>query len=261
MILELAASRRLLAELVIRDIRNRYTGSLLGLFWSILNPLIQLALYTVVFSIVLEVRIGPGASPGQFAIYLFCGLLPWIAIQESATRSANCFMEHSNIIKKLSFPLESLPFSLVISSIIHQILGTLVFMLVLALTGNLHLKLLLLFIPVVLSQSLMMYGMAMAVAAVQTFFRDVIHIVGVAFQALFWATPIVYSKDKLAEPFTLILDLNPFTHLLESYRWILIGDPAPSPWGVSYWLACCFIIYFAGSIVLRRSKPVILDLI
>lgn len=261
MIANLIKSRRLLSELTVRDIRNRYTGSVLGFFWSVLNPLIQLALYTVVFSIVLKVRIGPDASPGQFAIYLFCGLLPWIAIQESATRSANCFIEHSNIIKKLSFPLETLPFSLVISSLVHQVLGTLVFLLVLAVSGNAHLSILALFVPLIISQSLFMYGMSMLISSIQTFFRDVIHVVGVLFQALFWATPIVYSKDKLTDPFTRILDLNPFTHLLEGYRWILIGGPPPSIGGILYWTACCILIFLAGSTVLKRSKPVILDLI
>ncbi|MFH1965265.1 MAG: ABC transporter permease [Acidobacteriota bacterium] len=254
-------SKRLVSELVMRDIRNRYTGSVLGFFWSVLNPLIQLTLYTLVFSVVLKVRIGPDASPGQFALYLFCGLLPWIAIQETATRSANCFIEHSNIIKKLSFPLETLPFSLTASSLIHQVLGTLVFLAVLLVSGNAHYNNLVLFIPLVLSQCLFMYGLSMLIASIQTFFRDVIHVVGVAFQALFWATPIVYSREKLADPFPMILDLNPFTHLLEGYRWILIGDPPPSFSGILYWLACCLILYFIGSKVLKKFKPVILDLI
>ena len=261
MIVNILKSRRLVSELVLRDLRNRYTGSVLGFFWSVLNPLIQLALYTTVFSIVLKVRIGPDASPGLFAIYLFCGLLPWMAIHESATRAANCFIENSNIIKKLSFPLETLPFSMAISSLIHQVLGTLVFLIILAITGNAHFRLLIIFLPLLFSQCLFMYGLGMLIASIQTFFRDVIHVVGVAFQALFWATPIIYSKDKLVDPFTTVLNLNPFTHLLEAYRWILIGDPAPSLTGILYWSACCVIIYFLGGIVLRRCKPVILDLI
>lgn len=261
MIENLIKSRRLISELVMRDIRNRYTGSVLGFFWSVLNPLIQLALYTLVFSIVLKVRIGPDASPGQFAIYLFCGLLPWIAIQESATRSANCFIEHSNIIKKLSFPLETLPFSLATSSLIHQVLGTLVFLAILAFTGNVHYQNLVFFVPLIISQCLFMYGMGMLIASIQTFFRDVIHVVGVAFQALFWATPIVYSRDKLADPYSMILDLNPFTHLLAGYRWILIGDPPPSLSGILYWTACCLLLYLIGSSVLKKFKPVMLDLI
>jgi ABC-type polysaccharide/polyol phosphate export permease len=261
MIENLIKSRRLVSELVLRDLRNRYTGSVLGFFWSVLNPLIQLALYTIVFSVVLKVRIGPDASPGQFAIYLFCGLLPWIAIHETATRSANCFIEHSNIIKKLSFPLETLPFSVAASSLVHQLLGTLVFFTVLVFSGNSHYANLIYFFPLILSQCLFMYGLSMLIASIQTFFRDVIHVVGVAFQAFFWATPIVYSKDKLAEPFPKILDLNPFTHLLEGYRWILIGDHPPTLWGVLYWAACCVLLYLIGSKVLKKFRPVMLDLI
>lgn len=261
MIFNLLKHRRLLAELISRDIRLRYTGSILGFFWSVLNPLIQLALYTLVFSIVLKVRIGPDASPGEFAIYLFCGLLPWIAIQENATRAANCFIEQSNIIKKLSFPLEALPFSLTASALVHQVLGTLVFLVVLIFAGAPDPAKLLFFVPLILSQCLFMYGMGMIIASIQTFFRDVVHVVGVLFQAFFWATPIVYSKDKLAEPFPLILDLNPFTHLLEGYRWALIGDPAPSLWGIVYWTACGLILLWAGGSILKRSKPVILDLL
>ena len=94
-------NKYLLGELISRDIRSRYVGSVIGLFWSILNPLLQLFLYTLIFSVVLEIKFGAEASTARFAEYLFCALLPWMALQEGVTRSSHCFIENSNLIKKV----------------------------------------------------------------------------------------------------------------------------------------------------------------
>ena len=103
MLTTLLNNKYLVRELVARDIRSRYVGSVVGVFWSILNPLIQLGLYTVIFSVILKGKIGDDGSTGRFAESLFCALLPWMALQEGVTRSSRTFIENSPLIKKVRF--------------------------------------------------------------------------------------------------------------------------------------------------------------
>jgi len=257
----LAANRFLVRELVSRDIRSRYIGSYLGLFWSVLNPLLQLALYTVVFSYILGIRFERSASVGNFAIYLFCALLPWTAIQESVSRSAQCFLEHANLIKKMRFSLEALPFSLVCSALIHQLIGSAVFVLVLLATDSLSLQTLPLLIPLVVIQMVMMFGMALIFACLNVFFRDVAQVMNVLFMVLFWMTPIVYPRTMVPDNWLhWIVDLNPLTHLVAAYRLVFLGVPA-EPVGVVYWIVFSLVVFWAGRVVLKRAHHQLLDLL
>ena len=125
-------NRHLLRELVFRDIRSRYVGSIMGLFWSVLNPLLLLLLYTFVVAGIFRERLAAGDSTSLLAASIFCGLLPWLAVQESIIRSATCYLEEQNLIKKLRFPLEVLPLKITVSAIAHQLVGSAVFVIVLA---------------------------------------------------------------------------------------------------------------------------------
>lgn len=261
MLATLLNNKYLILELVVRDVRTRYTGSILGLFWSILNPLLQLLLYTVVFSIVLGIRFGEEDSVGRFAEYLFCALLPWAAFQESVTRSAHSFLEHSNLIKKIKFPLETIPFSITCSACFHQILGTIVFTIVLIINQHLSLDHIFWLVPILIIQSTMMFGLSLTVACLNVFFRDIAQVLGVAFMLLFWMTPIIYSKGRAPETFQLLLDMNPLTHMVEAYRYALLGDPIPSSLGLAYWALFSIISYFLGRFILMRLRTSLVDML
>lgn len=254
-------NRPLIHELISRDIRTRYTGSLLGLFWSVLNPLFQLILYTLVFSVFLGVKFGDGDHPGRFAENLFCALLPWSAIQESITRSARAFLDNGNLIKKLRFPLEALPFSIVSSALVHQLIATLVFFAVLLGRGSLHFMTLPLLIPLILVQALLMYGFGMIVATVNVFFKDIAQIIGVVFMFLFWLTPIVYPRTIVPEIYLPLLNLNPLTHMVEAYRFAVFGEPTAPWWGLLYWVALSVFSVWFGSRLLKRTRRDLLDLV
>ena len=124
-------SRYLVRELVRRDVKSRYRGSLLGGAWSILNPLLQLTVYTLVFSGFLGQSFDQSSSSGRFALFLFAALLPWLTFQESLNRSARTFLDHSPLIKKARFPLPTLPLGIVTSAFLHQCVGTLLLIAVL----------------------------------------------------------------------------------------------------------------------------------
>lgn len=261
MIRSLVQSRYLVAELVARDIRSRYMGSLLGLFWSVLNPLLQLGLYTLVFSVFLKVRMDEHHTTARFAEMLFCALLPWTALHECASRSAGSFLEHANLVRKASFPLEVLPFSLVMSALIHQALASLVFALVIIASGSLtwtHLPWLLVLVPL---QAVFMFGSGLLFSSINVFFRDTAQMLGVLLMFLFWLTPIVYSRSMLPPPYDLLLAANPLTHLVEAYRHAFFGTPDLSPIGILYWASFAVAVLAVGIGTLRRSRPQILDLV
>ncbi len=260
-ITELFSHRQLIHELISRDIRTRYTGSLLGLFWSVLNPLFQLVLYTLVFSVFLGVKFGNGDHPGRFAENLFCALLPWSAFQESITRSARAFLDNGNLIKKLRFPLATLPFSITSSALIHQLIATVVFFIVLIARGNIHYGTLPLLVPLLLVQAMLMYGFGMIVATVNVFFKDIAQIIGVVFMFLFWLTPIVYPKTIVPATYLPLLDLNPLTHMVEAFRFAVFGEPSLQWWGLAYWAALSGLSVWFGGRLLRRSRRDLLDLV
>lgn len=254
-------SRHLLNELVWRDVRSRYIGSLLGMFWSVLNPLCQLALYTIIFSAVLKIRFGPEDSTGQFAQLVFCALLPWTAIQESTTRSARGFIEHNNLIKKVRFPLETIPLSYVFSATIHQALGFLAFFLILITVGTLHLSAIYLLPILLIFQVILMYGWGLIIGSLNVFFRDISQVIGIVFMFLFWMTPIVYPKSRAPELFQFFLNLNPLTHMVEAYRYTLFGTAAPSFLGIAYFGAFALVSVLLGRTVLNRTRQDLVDLL
>jgi ABC-type polysaccharide/polyol phosphate export permease len=254
-------NKYLIHELVSRDVRSRYVGSILGLFWSVLNPLLQLILYTVVFSVILDIRFGEKASAGRFAEYLFCALLPWAAVQESTTRSAHSFIEHSNLIKKIRFPLETIPFSITCSAGIHMILGLGIFVVVLTVNQSLHAGTLPWVLPLFLVQCILMFGLGLIIASLNVFFRDIAQVLGILFMLFFWMTPIVYPKGRAPEGFQQFLNLNPLTHMVEAYRYVLLGSPIPSWLGLAYWAVFSLAVYFLGRFILGRLRSSLVDLL
>ena len=254
-------NKYLIRELVTRDVKGRYVGSIIGVFWSVLNPFLQLALYTIVFSTVMKMRFGDDPSWGRFALYLFAALLPWMALQEAIIRSSRSFIENAHLIKKLRFPLETLPFSVVFSSFVHQILGTIVFVLVLVALQAFNARFFALIFPLFAVQVVMAYGLAVTVACLNVFFRDIAQILGVLFMLMFWVTPIVYPKSRATGLFQTLLNCNPLTHMVEAYRFVFLGNPRPSAWGVLYWIMFSFGAYLVGQFVLSRTRRELVDLL
>lgn len=248
----------LIRELVARDIRSRYVESLIGLFWSVLNPLLLLALYTFVMAGVFG-RAGSQESTWALAARIFCGLLPWLALQEGVIRSAQTFLEHGNMIKKLRFPLEVLPFKVVLSAVIHQLIGTVILIVLASAIGELSLLRLVALPIILIVQVAMMYGLGLAVAVLNVFFRDVGQLLGIVFLALFWTTPIIYLRSTPASRIGWVLSFNPFTHMIEAYRWIFLGYQAPSTAGIGFWIAFAVAALIVGRVVLVRCRGDLLD--
>lgn len=254
----LASNRYLIRELFWRDVRSRYVGSAVGLLWSIVNPLALLAIYTFVARIFLW-KLGEEGSAQSLAPRIFCALLPWIAFSEGVTRSAASFLENANLIQKQRFPLEVLPLKTVLSAVFHQLIGTAVLVAYLIAAGGMSWANAWA-LPLLLSvQIAMSLGAGLAVASLNVFVRDIGQLLGLAFLALFWATPIVYQRGMAQTTTALLLGLNPLTHMAEAYRWAFLGTAGPSWQGLAYWVGSSLIALAAGRAILNRTRKDIAD--
>ncbi|HEY3128270.1 MAG TPA: ABC transporter permease [Acidobacteriota bacterium] len=249
----------LLRELTLRDLKLRYIGSVMGLFWSVVHPIFTLLLYTVVFSKVIRPDWPQAQSVGSFARFVFAGLLPWIQFHEAVSRCAAVFIENSNLIKKVKFPVELLPASVVLSSIGNQLIAAGVFAVVLLFGHHAAFSTLPWLIPAVLLQALMTLGAGLLVASSNVFVRDIPQFLSVCFPFLFWATPIVYPAVRLPGTLAWIGNANPLTHLVGLYRTALLADPAPSLASLLYLVIFCIVTFLFGWSLLQRTRGILSD--
>lgn len=250
----------LLKELVKRDFQGRYAGSLLSFLWSFVQPLWLLALFTFVFAGVLQLKVDRmGAGTDNFAVFLFCGLLPWTAVQEGLMRSTTAITDNAELVKKLRFPAEILVLSVVLSALLHQAIAAGVFVVLLAVLGELSfasLPWLLLALPAQVGLTL---GLGLLCAPAHVFFRDTAQVLGMLLMGWFYLTPIVYPLSWVPESMGDWIAANPLTALVGLYRTAFLGreaDLGPSAWGL-FTLAA--VLPLLGLWLFRRMKPVFVD--
>ncbi len=248
----------LLKELVKRDFQGRYAGSALGLVWSFLQPLWMLLLFTFVFSTVMKISLA-GARTGHFAIFLFSGLLPWMALQEGVTRSSTAITDNSSLVKKLRFPAEILVVAVVLAALLHEAIAAAIFLGVLAFLGELKvggLPLLLLALPLQIALTL---GLGLLLSAVNVFFRDIAQVLGMLFTGWFYLTPIVYPAAQVPARFRGWIELNPLTALVELYRQAFLGGRVALVPGTAALTLAAAVLLSAGFLLFRRLKTAFVD--
>lgn len=234
--------RSLVQSLVARELKARYRGSLLGFFWSFINPLLLLLIYSFVFTTVL-----PGLHPEEiqpYAVFLFCGLLPWTWFSASLSEAANVLISSGNLIKKVLFPAEVLPIVSVLANMIHFFFG-LPILAAFLIYYRIPIRWdELIWFPVVVAVQLVLtLSLALLLSALTVHFRDIKDILANLLTFWFFSTPIIYPMTMAPGLGKRLLDLNPFTHLAVSYQEILLYD---GPFGHWKWL----LAVGAGSCVL-----------
>ena len=238
MIANLAKHGPLIRQFTRRDIESRYRGSFLGMLWSLLTPLLMLAVYTFVFSTVLKGRWDrPGADAADpadappFALVLLCGLLVYNFFSEAVGRAPGLIVANPNLVKKVVFPLETLPLSAVLVALFNMsvmllvwVAGALIFVGHVPVTAAL--------LPIVLLPAILATtGVAWLLASLGVFVRDVAPTVLVIVQIMFFATPIMYPLDIVPAPYRTLLKVNPLTTAVEDVRNVLLWGVGPN-WGV-----------------------------
>lgn len=204
--------RELLKTNVKKEIRGKYKNSFLGVIWSFLNPLLQIAVYAIVFPLILK------NTQENYVIFLCCGLIPWAFFSTAITRSAFTMVENGNILKKVYFPREILPISIVTSEAVNFMISTIIIIGFVVFGGLGITKYVILYPIVLVAQYLLLIAISLIVSSISVYVRDLQHLIGVALQLLFYATPIVYAADTIPEEFKWILKINPMTYIINGYR-------------------------------------------
>ncbi|WP_278000571.1 ABC transporter permease [Nodosilinea sp. LEGE 07298] len=260
------AKLNLLKTLVQRDLDARYKGSILGKLWPVLNQVSQLLIYTYVFGIVLKVRISLTGLPEDnsliFGLWLFAGLVPWLAFSTGLSQSAVSVIQQPNLVKKVVFPLTLLPLVPILSSLIESTFGlmALIIFVVLA-TQQLHPTLLLL--PLVwLTQLCLTAGLGFLTAGLTVFLRDIPQSLGIILNLWFYATPLIYPASLIPQPFqTWIFWINPMAAVGELYRdMILTGNVTHwSEWAVATIIS--ILVLLGGLWCYRKLRPAFADVL
>ena len=214
--------RELLKTNVKKEIRGRYKNSFLGVLWSFLNPLLQLLVYSVIFGALLA------GGDKTYPIYICVALIPWTYFTTAITQAAFTVIGNADIIKKVYFPREILPVSVVTSGAVNFIISTIIILAFVIFSGVGLSWYILLYPFILLIQYVLLLGIGFIVSSVTVYFRDLEHIIGVVLMAAFYATPIVYKLEQLPHTLQILVNLNPMTHLINAYRDIFYYHQMPN---------------------------------
>ena len=249
------ATATLALHFVRREIRNRYLGSLSGGFWAVLQPLIQLAVYSVVFVYIFKTAAPEGSHVG-YVPFLFMGLWPWTMFAESLSRATTVIQDNSALIGKVSIPREVLVFATVAGSFVVQIVGFVCVCVVLRVVG---IEVDLLAMPVAFVVFVQMFflalGFAYLFAGIQVFVRDLSSALPQLLMIWMFASPILYARSSLPELGRRLLDFNPFAVYPEMFRALLLQAPPVSGATVCINLAVTLAIFAIGFFSFRRLGP------
>ena len=219
---ELYSYREMIFSLVRKELRGRYKGSVLGFLWTFINPLLQLLVYTLVFSVIMRMGID------RYYLFLFVALIPWIFFSASLTGGSGSILASKDMVKKIYFPREIMPISYVTSAFVNMLLSFVVIFAVVLVSGMGVNPVALLYLPVImLVEYVLALGIALLASALTVYFRDLEYILGIIAMAWQFLTPVMYSSDLVPKNLLPIWKLNPMTPVIEAYRQILYYKEVP----------------------------------
>jgi ABC-type polysaccharide/polyol phosphate export permease len=253
--------RQLLAALTARDLKARYRGSILGFFWSLANPLLLLAVYTVVFTIFF-----PQQIVKNYPLFLFAGILPWTFFSAAVLESTNAISANAGLIKKVMFPAETLPLVVVLSHLVHFALALPILFLAMgayAFFGQATIPATAVLVPfLMLLQTIFVAGIVMAVSSAAVLLRDLRDIIANLMQLGFFITPIIYRIDGIASrPIRALLRLNPMTPFVVSYQDILYWGHLPGLSDAILMVVYAFVSIAFGIFVFDRLRDTLAEAI
>jgi lipopolysaccharide transport system permease protein len=258
----IAQNHRLIRSMARRDILARYRGSFGDVFWTVLNPLLLMATYFFVFGIVLQSRFGADQSRTGFALYFLAGMLPWLAFSEPVGRSAYVILEHRNFVKKLVFPLDTLPVNQVVSGLVTELFGAGVFIAGLLIIRH-TVPAAVLWLPVLLiPQLLFTLGVCWFLAALGVYMRDLGQIMALVLTMWFFITPICYQESTTLSPaISAVMRQNPLYVLVRGYRAVFLEGHAPEFLPLVKLWAIALALFFLGHVWFYRLRKSFADVI
>jgi ABC-2 type transport system permease protein len=262
---ELSQSRELVLNLTLRELRGKYKRSFLGWTWSLLNPLSTMLIYTLVFGVILKVKIPPGSPSGLeiFPLFLLCGLLPWNFLANGMTGGMETLVGNANLIKKVYFPREVLVISSVNSWAFSMCIEMVVLAVALLIVGNMVLPWIPLVILVMVVQFVFVTGIALLLSVFNVYFRDTRHLIGILLSLWFYLTPIVYPITLVplhteilgvSVPARFLYSLNPMVEFTQIYQNLLYDLRLPALGPVAYVVGVAAVALVVGAFAFGRLE-------
>ncbi len=256
---ELWQYRFLLYMLVVRDLKARYKNSVIGILWSLLNPIIMMFIFTWVFTAMV-----PNRSIRAFPVFFLCGLLPWNYFSGGLIASTGSLVAHATLIKKVYFPRETLPLSAVLSNLVHFLIALLVLFALMAIF-QIRFTVWMALVPfIILIQTAFIAGLGLAFSVLNVFYRDVQHLLEVLLLGWFFLTPIFYPLDILPRDYNflgLTIDLwrwmqilNPMASIIAAYRDVLYWGRMVGPDFLARTAVTCLLFFVMGLAIFRRYR-------
>lgn len=258
----LLRNKSLLRHLIKREIAGRYRGSILGILWSFINPLVMLAVYTVVFGYVFQSRWG-AATDGvhNFALVLFAGLIVFNLFSECVSRAPSLILSNVNYVKKVVFPLELLPWVSLGAALFHFTIGLSV-VVVFNLVVNHTIEWTILFLPVLLLPlGLLIVGISWFLAGLGVFLRDISQVIGLVLSVLLFLSPLFYPVSVVPEPFRALLYANPLTYVIDQARGLILWGRLPSLIGLAQYSLGASVIAYLGFYFFQRARKGFADVL
>lgn len=256
----LAANKNLLKNLILRDLKHRYVGSIGGFLWSVIHPIVLLVSYTFVFGVILRQQTEPDFGTDSFAIFLLCGLLPWILFSDTIIRNCSAISDNAPLITKTVIPAEILPVAITISNLIHHLIGLGILLFVMTIFYSVHAStlwiLLYLFMLLMFAQ-----GLGWIVAGLHVFLRDTVQALQIVMLFWFYFTPILYTMDRVPANLRTIAALNPMALIVTGYRSSLLHLAQPSGIRIGGALAASVVVFVIGGLLFRQAKPAFPDVL
>lgn len=250
----------MIRSMVVRDFLKRYVGSVLGVFWSVIHPATQLALYYFVFSVVLKMKLGPEYGGTHFAIWMIAGLLPWMMFAEVVNRSPDAVVEQASVIRKMVFPSEILPIVRLTAATVNHLIGVALLVGLLVVLGYGLPLTVFMIVPYFAVMAVFSLGIGWALAALNVYLRDIGQVVGVFVNIWFFLTPVVYVRELVPASLQGLYAWNPMLHVVEGYRAALLGR-ATDVTGLAYLAALGLVALTIGGMVFRKLKPQFADVL
>ncbi|WP_304181547.1 ABC transporter permease [Leptotrichia trevisanii] len=240
--------RQMIYSLVNKELKVRYKGSILGFFWTFLNPLLQLIIYTIVFSVILKSNIK------NFHIYLFVGLVPWIFFTTCIQAGSVSIVANKDLVKKIYFPRIVLPIATVNAAFMNMIY-TMIVVILTVFFSEIGLSWYILLLPfIMILQYIMVLGITFVFAALNVFFRDLEYILSIVLMAWFYLTPIVYTIDMVPKEYRGIFFINPMTSIIMFYREILYYKKIPDFSFFSNIVLYSIVMIFIGYFIFEKLQ-------
>lgn len=248
MIKNLYQYREFLKTSVLKDFRGKYKKSFLGVLWSFINPLLQLLIYSIVFSFIMKSGID------NYACFLVVALIPWTFFNTTLIQSTTSIICNAGIVKKVYFPREILPISTVTSNLINFLISCVIIIAALIISG-VGLSWYILLLPIILIvQYILLIGLAFILSSITVYIRDLEYFISVLMMLWFYLCPIVYSVDFIPDKWLPLFKLNPMLHIINAYRDVLFYKRLPDMANLGIWTLISIVIAFIGYKIFKKLE-------